>query len=197
MKTSGYIAGAIGEKWANVNACLLRGGRGLPGGITLAQLLETERGASNLKNRPRLTQKLILGWADAHFERTGMWPMQKSGRVIESPTETWLGINAALFTGGRGLPGDDSLAALLARRRGVRKKQNLPKLTRQIVLAWADAYHQRCGRWPTHLSGPIVEAPGETWLAVEMALRQRIRGFKKFSTLYRLLRKYRKIEAPT
>ena len=46
--------GAIGEKWDNVHACLRRGGRDLPGGITLAQLLEKERGVSNLKYRPRL-----------------------------------------------------------------------------------------------------------------------------------------------
>ena len=162
----------------------------------LAQLLERERGVSNLKNRPRLTLKLILAWADAHFKRTGAWPVQSSGRIFDSPTNTWAGVDMALNVGGRGLPGGDTLAALLTRERGARKKRNLPALTRKLVLAWADAYYHRTGHWPTHLSGPIAEAPGETWLAVEMALRQGIRGFKIRSTLFQFLRKHRKIAAP-
>lgn len=195
MKTSGLILGAVGEKWANVNGCLIRGDRGLPGGLTLAQLLERERGVSNLKNRPRLTQKVILAWADAYFERTGAWPTQCSDRVPESPTESWRGIDAALRVGGRGLPGGDSLAALLTRKRSARKKRNLPPLTKKQVLAWAESYRRRTGHWPTHLSGPIAEAPAETWLAVEMALRQGIRGFKGRSTLFQVLRKHRKTGA--
>lgn len=54
IKNSGRIVGAIGEKWENVHANLVRGGRGLSGGITLAQLLERERGVVNRKNQPRL-----------------------------------------------------------------------------------------------------------------------------------------------
>jgi hypothetical protein len=41
--------------------------------------------------------------------------------------------------------------------------------TNQIVaqvLAWADAYHRRTGRWPGVLSGPIAGAPSERWAAV-------------------------------
>ena len=193
MKSSGPIIGTIGEKWANVNACMLRGGRDLPGGITLAQLLEKERGVSNLKNRPRLTHKLILGWADAHFERTGDWPIQETEQIPESPTETWRGVDAALRIGGRGLPGGDSLAALLTRQRGARKKRNLPSLTVEQILTWADNYCQQTGHWPNHLAGPIADAPGETWLAVEMALRQEIRGLKGQVSLYQLLQEHRKI----
>jgi hypothetical protein len=169
-KNFGRIIGSPGEKWSNVHAYLCRGGRGLSGGTTLAQSPEKERGVANRNNRPRLTQKLILAWADAHFQRTGAWPIQRTGSIAESPTETWLSVNASLFRGGRGLPGGDSLAALLTRKRGARKKRNLPRLTEKLVLAWADAYHQECGRWPTHKSGPIAEALGETWLAVDMAL---------------------------
>ena len=193
LKYSGTIIGALCEKWVNVHANLCRGGRGLPGGITLAQLLERERGVSNLKNRPRLTPQQILIWADAHFKRTGAWPVQRSGRIFDSPSETWLGVDAALGIGGRGLPGGDSLAALLTRERDARKKRNLPVLSYKLVLAWADAYHQRTGRWPTHKSGPIADAPGETWLAVDMALRQGIRGLKGDSSLFQFLRKHRKV----
>ena len=194
IRRSGKIAGAVGEKWVNVHANLRRGGRGLQGGITLAQLLERERGAFNKKHQPKLTHKRILAWADAHYERTGKWPIQASGTIPDSPRTTWAAVDAALTAGTRGLPGGDTLAALLTRKRGARKKRNLPRLTRILVLKWADAYFRTFGRWPTHKSGPIADAPGETWLAVDMAMRQGIRGFKGFSTLYRLLRKYRGVD---
>jgi hypothetical protein len=197
IKKSGRIVGSLGEKWENVHACLVRGGRGLPGGITLDQLLEKHRGVFNRKNQPNLTHELILAWADAHFKRTGTWPIQRSGRISQSPRHTWLSVDAALRVGSRGLSGGDSLAALLARERGVRKKRNLPRLTHTLILKWAKAYHRRTGQLPRHLSGPIPEAPGETWLAVEMALRQKIRGLRKRSTLSRLLRENYNIGAYT
>jgi hypothetical protein len=43
-QTSGPVAGAPGLTWEAVNKALLRGGHGLPGGETLAQLLRRERG---------------------------------------------------------------------------------------------------------------------------------------------------------
>jgi hypothetical protein len=33
----------------------------------------------------RLTEALILKWADAHKARTGDWPMTKAGRVAGVP----------------------------------------------------------------------------------------------------------------
>jgi hypothetical protein len=43
------------------------------------------------------------------------WPATESGPVADSPGETWCGIDNALEKGRRGLPGGDSVAALLAR----------------------------------------------------------------------------------
>ena len=51
-----------------------------------------------------------------------------------------------------------------------------PPLRIKRILAWADAHYQRTGRWPSQTSGPIAEAPGETWLAVHTALRVGLRG---------------------
>jgi hypothetical protein len=79
-------------------------------------------------------------------------------------------------------------------RPGVSNLKNRRRLTQKLILGWADAHFERMGAWPVQRSGPIAEAPGETWLGVEMALRQRIRGFKRRSTLYQLLRKHREIE---
>jgi len=46
-----------------------------------------------------------------------------------------------------------------------------PVLSIPLILAWADAYHKRSGKWPKKTSGRIGGALGDTWTAVEMALR--------------------------
>src|SRR5207302_1839998 len=122
------------------------------------------------------TVPLILTWADAHHRRTGAWPRHDSGAIPEAPGETWEAVETALSRGQRGLPGGSSLAQLLAAERGVRNKARLPPLTRKKILRWCDAHHSRTGRWPTQASGPIPEAPGETWLGVNHALSEGLRG---------------------
>ena len=69
------------------------------------------------RNCPPLTVEQILAWADAHHARTGRWPHTKSGPVEGAPGEAWGNIDNALRLGRRGLPGGDSLARLLDRRR--------------------------------------------------------------------------------
>jgi hypothetical protein len=41
-----------------------------------------------------------------------------------------------------------------------------PELTIAKILRWADAHRRRTARWPPSRSGPIPEAPGDTWNAV-------------------------------
>jgi hypothetical protein len=65
-----------------------------------------------------------------------------------------------------------------------------PALTLEQILAWADAHHARTGSWPHVGSGPIPEAPGETWQGVESALRYGLRGMPGYDTLARLLRRH-------
>jgi hypothetical protein len=132
----------------------------------------------------------ILGWADAHHERTGQWPKATSGRV-EGTAETWAGISGALREGRRGLPGGSSLSLLLAEHRGRRDKSRLPPLTVRKILAWADAHHVRTGRWPGMLSGEIAGAPGEDWRAVNFALYRGYRGLPGGDSLAKLLARAR------
>ena len=87
----------------------------------------------------------------------------------------------------RGLPGGSSLACLLAQRRGVRNPRTAPPLSEARVLAWADTFHDRTGTWPNADSGPIAEAPGETWCAVDNALCAGRRGLSGGSSLSQLL----------
>src|SRR5207248_2483381 len=110
-------------------------------------------------------------WARAHQHRHGRWPDKFSGPIPESPGDTWKKVNHALRDGRRGLNGGSSLARLLAERLGVRNLANVTPLTVEQILTWADAYRDRTGQWPRHTSGPVPGAPGETWGAIEFALR--------------------------
>lgn len=191
---TGHTPGQIpvapkGTSWVAVELALSRGKRGLPGGVTLAQLLEAHRGVRNRLGVPNLTVRTMLAWADDHNRRTGRWPNRTSGSIVVAPGETWAAVDSALFKGTRGLRGGDSLARFLARHRGVRNRSDLPLLSAGQILTWAEAHFQRTGRWPRVKSGSIVDAPGETWAAVDQALRVGQRGLPGGSSLYQLTRR--------
>jgi hypothetical protein len=176
------------EKWRNIDQALRAGGRGLPGGSSLARLLAEHRGARNLGALPPLTEELILAWADAWHARTGEWPHTDcADDVPEAPGECWNNIDQSLRDGARGLPGNDSLARLLARQRGHRNLGDLPHLTITQILTWARAHHQRTGRWPVASLLDIPEAPGESWAAINTALREGLRGLPGGDSLAALL----------
>jgi hypothetical protein len=169
-KDSGEI-GQGGETWANVDAALRYGLRRLAGGSSLAQLLARYRHVINPADRPALTEDRILLWARQHHRRTGEWPTRNSGAIPNSNGDTWLAVDTALHRGLRRLPGGTSLAELLTRL-GVRNRGDPPPLTEDLILIWADAHHRRTGQWPRRTSGPVADAPGETWGAISKALRQ-------------------------
>jgi hypothetical protein len=153
----------------------------------VARLLAGHGVKRNHADLPRLTQRDILAWADAHFERTGCWPNVNSGPVHEAPEERWDLIDNALRQGHRGQPGGSSLLRLLVRRRGLRNPLALPPLTEEQILKWADLHHRNTGRWPKYGSGPIADTGGETWASVDSALRLGKRGLPGGASLARLL----------
>ena len=172
---SGPVADAPGEKWVGIDHALASGARGLPGGSTLANLLQENRGVRNEGNLPSLSEAQILNWAVAHHESSGDWPSQRSGPVLDASGETWRNIDASLKNGGRGLPGGSSIAKLLGQMRGVRNKPG-PRikgsptpLAKDSILTWIEAHFQRTGCWPNSSSGPILDVPGENWRKVDNA----------------------------
>lgn len=190
---SGRIPGSLDESWRNIDNALLYGLRGFPGGSSLAQLLKEHRGKRNRKRLPKLSETQILRWANKHFRRTGRWPSAtSSGHVGDASGETWVGVNSALQKGLRGLKGGETLAQFLFRKRGVRYHLNLPPLSEEQILAWADLWHARTGKWPHADSGRVLGTLGETWKAVDMALRKGHRGLPGGTTLRRLLQEHRK-----
>ncbi len=192
---SGPIPGEIDERWDRIDEGLCRGYRGLPkkSGLSLARLLERRRGVRNSEYPPLLNEDQIIAWAKQQHRCTGQWPKASSGPILDATNETWAAIDLALRKVGkrRGLPGGDSLAKLLARRCGVRNIGELPSLTITEILKWAGAYVERHGHRPNEHSGPIPEAVGETWNAVNKALTRGRRGLPGDSSLAELFDKHR------
>jgi hypothetical protein len=190
---SGPVLHAEGEHWGSIDTALRDGYRGLPGGQSLGRLIRGHGGPDVYLTRPKLTVEEVLAWADAHREATGEWPIEESGPVGAAPGETWKAISLALLRGDRGLPGGSSLARLLAEFRGARNPRDLPRLTVEQVLAWADAHRVATGRWPSSLSGPVAEGSEETWAVVNAALFTGRRGLPGGSSIARLLAKCRPV----
>lgn len=141
------------ETWCAIDNALRAGVRGLPGGSSLARLLDKPKQVRSERSSVRISEVEILEWADAHYQAKGSWPTRYSGPVAAMPGEVWSRINASLYEGSRGLPGGSSLAQLLQHRRGVRNDKRLPALTEEGTLRCADAWYQRFGTWPTENSG--------------------------------------------
>jgi hypothetical protein len=190
-KDSGPIETTSGGSWACIDAALRKGTRGLPGGSSLAQLLAERRGVRNIQALPDLNEQQILLWADSYHSEKGTWPNANLGLIEAAAGETWANINQALVKGLRGLSGGSSLAKLLAKHRGVRNIQALPDFAPQLVLAWIDAHYERTGEFPTRESGSIPESLGETWAALDKALRNGRRGLTGTSSLAQLLAEHR------
>jgi len=172
VEDSGPLAEAPGECWSAISQALARGARGLPGGSSLARLLAEHRNARNPKNLPHLTPGQILVWADAYHAASGRWPSANSGALAEAPGEDWKNIDQALKKGHRGLGSGSSLARLLAEHR----PSKLRILTLDMIQQWAEAHRRAHGRWPDACAGPVDVVPGESWSAINTALRHGRRG---------------------
>ena len=183
-----------GETWNRIQAALFRGHRGFRGGITLAKFLDKHRGVRNTGDLPSLRSHQILRWADVHHKRTGKWPKDRDGHVLEAPGEKWSAIDTALGEGIRGLRGGSSLPRLLSKHRGVRNMHDLPRLSTKQILKWADAFHKREKAWPQNSSGRIPRSGGETWLAINYAFTEGNRGLSGGWSLSRFLNRYRRPE---
>jgi hypothetical protein len=195
---SGPVLAQPSEDWGAINQALLAGLRGLPGKDSLARLLQRERGRRHRLNLPRLTEDGILAWARAHHARTGTWPNQGAGPVVDAPGETWGNIEQSLRRGQRGLPGGDSLARLLGRRLGVRRqpvRARRPALTVDMIRTWAELYYRETGAWPSTDSPPDGLPAEERWKSIDRALREGSRGLPGGSSLARLLADHRDARA--
>ena len=113
----------------------------------------------------------IMAWARSWRAETGRWPTTHSGEIPGQGGLTWRGVDVALRTGRGGLDGRTSLLHFLTGKQHV---LHYTPLTEEQILIWADAHHHRTGRWPYAHSGPVLDAPSETWMGISTALDPRI-----------------------
>jgi hypothetical protein len=184
---SGAVTDAPGETWKQIAAMMSTGGRGLIAGWTLSQLLHEERGVRMRNAPPPLSVRQILKWADAHYKRHGKWPNHKNGAVEDAPGESWGAIDQSLTHGARGLSPGQTLALFLMEHRNKVVSAYKPKLTKALILEWAEAHHRRTGKWPSPTGGPIPESPGDTWKTVAGAMYKGSRGMPRGQSLMQLL----------
>jgi len=135
----------------------------------------TDRPASSRRSRTVMAIALIASVAVLHMNRN------------------WWNAEACLRKGLRGLQGGSSLAKLLAEHRGVRNTADLPPLTEEQILNWADSHKAQTEKWPNQTSGPVNDAPGETWSGVNTALQSGGRGFPGGSSIVKILEEKRGI----
>jgi hypothetical protein len=64
-------------------------------------------------------------------------------------------------------------------------------LTEDLILAWSDAYFARTGFRPHRQAGAAALPAGESWVALDAALRVGCRGLPGGDTLRELLRRHR------
>jgi hypothetical protein len=123
----------------------------------------------------------------------GALPTAARGPVLDEDgnplKETWIAIHTALRRGNRGLPGGSSIPDLI-RRHGLKVN-----LSEERIFGWMVAHHKMTGAFPTAKSGAVLdeagEATGESWSAMNAALRHGLRGLPGGLSLAQLTQRIR------
>jgi hypothetical protein len=121
---AGPVADAPGETWKDVNGCLLRGFRGLPGGGSLARALRdrlSDNGAA--QSGPAFYQMMArledAGLAKGWYERkvvAGQQVKERRYRITPAGARTWEGVRDFYFEQARARPRAAAGAARLPSR---------------------------------------------------------------------------------
>lgn len=201
-RTSGIIEPVSEEykgiTWTIINTALEVGTRGLPGGSSLAKLIDNKMGIANPMNLPLLNEELIINWVTQFINTHKEKPLRSSG-VIEFASAdhkgiTWLAVDSALKRGSRGISGKSSLASLIAKTFSFKNHMNLSPLTEEMIVGWVTQYIDIHGEKPTQNSGIldfVSEAyKGITWLAINTALDKGGRELLGGSSLAKLIEKH-------
>lgn len=187
-RSSGVIPGTE-LTWSAIDQALIRGRHGLPGGSSLAKLLQEKAGRRNVRDLPPLSDGVVGGWAKAFHAAHGRWPTRKDGQIPGAlDGETWARVAAAIEQGLRSLRPRPSLGAFCAEVCGAPEAGSVRRpLTVVSVLIAAAEYHRQHGEWPGPESvDPALEAQGESWRRIDRALRDGGRGLPR-TTLVKLL----------
>lgn len=165
----------VSLRWRVVNQWLKRGLRGLPGGISLAQLLGKEKRQIGWVTTRGEIQAAAERWRVAY----GEWPTPKSGGDVRSVwpeipvgvAVSWMNIDDWLHKGRHGLDAGAGLPRLLGvSRRGW-------TTTREEVQNAAQKWEDKYGKWPTKRTAGDVR---EVWPEIPVGVAARWGAVEKW-----------------
>jgi len=120
--------GSVAERpeitWATIDRRMRRGELGLPRGTTLSKWLRQSRDVWD-GGKPKLTERLVLRWAQEHYDRFGRWPVTLSGALFNHPEENWAAIDVGMRNRRRGFPYRMSLSQFLRSHFAERYDKNI------------------------------------------------------------------------
>lgn len=170
-----------GMKWSQIDHALKVGLYGLPKLGGLKKFLKSR----HLTNQYTATD--ILQSAALHKRRTGKYPSQISGEILDGPLKgrTWSSVDRALANGLNGLPGGSSLAEFLAEN-GMTNDISIEDILESARLHKENSEN---GKYPSELSGEVKWGPlkGDNWRTISMRLRLGQLGLPAGSSLSKLL----------
>jgi hypothetical protein len=185
------------DSWPAISFALNYGFRGLPGGSSLAKLLQAHNLKANLGEREYPSKDEIVDVAKIYQtqDKDNKLPTRESG-LFPNPNYldlTWGGINSALV---KGLIEDTkakTLTDLWVQEFGSRNVNNLENLTEEQILRWCDKYQEDHPnkKFPSNQSVPIVTMGTETFMSIDTAIRENRRGLTGLVSLAHLLFKKR------
>jgi hypothetical protein len=105
------------ENWRAIETALIRGRRGLPEGLSIAQLKKEVQEEMNISEWSR---EKIIRWIGIFISLNGRWPIQQDSEVLDygkkgeyvKTGKKWPAVNRALIEGRPDMPGGSSLILL-------------------------------------------------------------------------------------
>ncbi|MGE3758979.1 MAG: hypothetical protein AB7H97_14555 [Pseudobdellovibrionaceae bacterium] len=186
------------ETWIGINGALVGRGRGLvneDGSPIASSLADLKRKHGFVADKDKLSEEQLVEWIKIFKHKTGkypsaaddiVWQQLPNGSFEQVKGETWGAFEHALRKKQRGLinPDDSRIARTLLELKERHGFVN-PQLSREIIVDWILATHEKTGKAPTGNTkevwrktsdGSFELVEGENWNAINAALVTGRRG---------------------
>jgi hypothetical protein len=139
-----------------------------------------------------LTEEKIIGFVKSFYKVHGRYPAAHTKENDGLPEGyTWITIDSALTHCSQGITAKSSIAKLISKHLGVRYKGDLPDFSEEKIVEWAKKYFLVHNKYPSIRTKPSDWLPeGETWIALDIALKRGTRGLPGGSSVAKLFEKY-------
>ena len=192
--------------WSQVDSWLRIGIWGLEGGSTLAQLRQ-KNGLCDPYEFGTISEAQVMLWTKLYHEKTEEWPKQVSKDVWQKdeagqwqimPGLNWSQIHLWFNQGLRGFPGGYTLSDL-RQKNGLCDPYEFGQVSENKIISWMRQFEEKTGKWPKQSDKEVWEKDEEgkwraiprlNWSALELWLRQGMRGLPGGSTVSQLRKRH-------